>query len=127
MKANRKFINKDAGVSAVYGVLLMVAITVAILITVYFYVSNMLSDYNAFTITGKIKSMPITTNWYGTHNIIIDNKTIAISYLYVDDYDLLKSAYCGNLTVSFDYETYYDTCNCNTSYSIIRYSVKVFV
>jgi len=42
MKANRKFIEKEAGVSAVIGVILMVAITVAIAATVYVYVSGML-------------------------------------------------------------------------------------
>ena len=43
MKANRKFINDEEAVSAVIGVILMVAITVAIAATVYVYVSGMLS------------------------------------------------------------------------------------
>jgi flagellin-like protein len=42
MKANRKFVNEEEGVSAVIGVILMVAITVAIAATVYVYVSGML-------------------------------------------------------------------------------------
>ena len=43
MKANRKFIDGDErAVSAVIGVILMVAITVAIAATVYVYVSGML-------------------------------------------------------------------------------------
>jgi flagellin-like protein len=42
MKANRKFVNEDEAVSAVIGVILMVAITVAIAATVYVYVSGML-------------------------------------------------------------------------------------
>jgi len=43
MKANRKFINADErAVSAVIGVILMVAITVAIAATVYVYVSGMI-------------------------------------------------------------------------------------
>ena len=42
MKANRKFIEKEAGVSAVICVILMVAITVAIAATVYVYVSGMI-------------------------------------------------------------------------------------
>ncbi|MCX6663236.1 MAG: type IV pilin N-terminal domain-containing protein [Euryarchaeota archaeon] len=43
MKANRKFIQADEhAVSAVIGVILMVAITVAIAATVYVYVSGML-------------------------------------------------------------------------------------
>jgi len=42
MKANRKFIKGEEAVSAVIGVILMVAITVAIAATVYVYVSGML-------------------------------------------------------------------------------------
>jgi len=43
MKANRKFVEGEEAVSAVIGVILMVAITVAIAATVYVYVSGMLS------------------------------------------------------------------------------------
>jgi len=42
MKANRKFIDGEEAVSAVIGVILMVAITVAIAATVYVYVSGMM-------------------------------------------------------------------------------------
>lgn len=42
MKANRKFKEADDAVSAVIGVILMVAITVAIAATVYVYVSGMI-------------------------------------------------------------------------------------
>jgi flagellin-like protein len=42
MKANRKFVEDEEAVSAVIGVILMVAITVAIAATVYVYVSGML-------------------------------------------------------------------------------------
>jgi len=42
MKANRKFIEEERAVSAVIGVILMVAITVAIAATVYVYVSGMI-------------------------------------------------------------------------------------
>ena len=42
MKANRKFREENEAVSAVIGVILMVAITVAIAATVYVYVSGML-------------------------------------------------------------------------------------
>ena len=44
MKANRKFINEEEAVSAVIGVILMVAITVAIAATVYVYVSGMIGE-----------------------------------------------------------------------------------
>ena len=43
MKANRKFRGEEEAVSAVIGVILMVAITVAIAATVYVYVSGMLT------------------------------------------------------------------------------------
>ena len=42
MKANRKFVEEKEAVSAVIGVILMVAITVAIAATVYVYVSGMI-------------------------------------------------------------------------------------
>ena len=42
MKANRKFVEGEEAVSAVIGVILMVAITVAIAATVYVYVSGMI-------------------------------------------------------------------------------------
>jgi len=44
MKANKKFIEGDEAVSAVIGVILMVAITVAIAATVYVYVSGLASS-----------------------------------------------------------------------------------
>ena len=50
MKANRKFKNDEA-VSAVIGVILMVAITVAIAATVYVYVSGMLGGGPSTTAT----------------------------------------------------------------------------
>jgi len=58
MKANRKFKGEEA-VSAVIGVILMVAITVAIAATVYVYVSGMLTPVTA----GKIMvASPVATN-----------------------------------------------------------------
>ena len=44
MKANKKFVNEEEAVSAVIGVILMVAITVAIAATVYVYVSGILGS-----------------------------------------------------------------------------------
>jgi len=49
MKANRKFKEEKAGVSAVIGVILMVAITVAISATVYVYASGMMSSPGTIT------------------------------------------------------------------------------
>ena len=44
MKANRKFVEGEEAVSAVIGVILMVAITVAIAATVYYYVTTILPE-----------------------------------------------------------------------------------
>jgi archaeal type IV pilus assembly protein PilA len=49
MKSNRKFKQEDEAVSAVIGVILMVAITVAIAATVYVYVSGMIGTDDAST------------------------------------------------------------------------------
>ena len=57
MKANRKFINGEDAVSAVIGVILMVAITVAIAATVYVYVSGMMTPVT----TGKVMSATLVT------------------------------------------------------------------
>ena len=49
MKANRKFKDGEEAVSAVIGVILMVAITVAIAATVYVYVSGMMGGQEDIT------------------------------------------------------------------------------
>ena len=59
MKANKKFVEEKEAVSAVIGVILMVAITVAIAATVYVYVSGMLgpqtdeTENASVTVEGK--------------------------------------------------------------------------
>ena len=49
MKANRKFVEGDEAVSAVIGVILMVAITVAIAATVYVYVTGIVPQTSSST------------------------------------------------------------------------------
>jgi flagellin-like protein len=61
MKANRKFVEGEEAVSAVIGVILMVAITVAIAATVYMYVSGMIG-----TGTSSTPSMSLTADPEGT-------------------------------------------------------------
>ncbi len=46
MKANRKFVNGEEAVSAVIGVILMVAITVAIAATAYMYITGIIGGMN---------------------------------------------------------------------------------
>ena len=69
MKANRKFVEGEEAVSAVIGVILMVAITVAIAATVYVYVSGMLGSGTKETptvgltaeATGEVCAVTIST------------------------------------------------------------------
>ena len=56
MKANRKFIEDGEAVSAVIGVILMVAITVAIAATVYVYVSGMISTEEESKMISAVQS-----------------------------------------------------------------------
>jgi FlaG/FlaF family flagellin (archaellin) len=56
MKANRKFVEDGEAVSAVIGVILMVAITVAIAATVYVYVSGMTSSEDESKLISAIES-----------------------------------------------------------------------
>jgi archaeal type IV pilus assembly protein PilA len=60
MKSNRKFKQEDEAVSAVIGVILMVAITVAIAATVYVYVSGMIGGGQEST--PNIACTPDNTN-----------------------------------------------------------------
>ena len=74
MKANRKFKEEDEAVSAVIGVILMVAITVAIAATVYVYVSGMLgggpstnpsasmSQSGGYIMISRVDGGPVTGN-----------------------------------------------------------------
>jgi flagellin-like protein len=63
MKSNRKFrMENDEAVSAVIGVILMVAITVAIAATVYVYVSGMLGGGPSSTPSVSMTASPSGTN-----------------------------------------------------------------
>jgi len=71
MKANKKFVEEKEAVSAVIGVILMVAITVAIAATVYVYVSGMLGPQSdetesaSVTIEGKEGYIKLTLTKVG--------------------------------------------------------------
>lgn len=59
MKANRKFKQEQEAVSAVIGVILMVAITVAIAATVYVYVSGMIGTGTQSTPSISMTASPV--------------------------------------------------------------------
>jgi len=62
MKANRKFVEGEEAVSAVIGVILMVAITVAIAATVYVYVSGMITPEESGKMISAIQQSVDSTN-----------------------------------------------------------------
>ena len=70
MKANKKFVEEEEAVSAVIGVILMVAITVAIAATVYLYISGLGgSSVTAPTVTLRIVDGSATAS----SGVIADN------------------------------------------------------
>ena len=88
MKANRKFVEGKEAVSAVIGVILMVAITVAIAATVYVYVSGMLT-------TGTTKAPDISF----TQNNVAKQLTVSsISASNIPWTDLTITASAGTVT-----------------------------
>jgi FlaG/FlaF family flagellin (archaellin) len=67
---NKSFRKKDAGVSAVIGVILMVAITVAIAATVYVYVTNSLYGPDAeLSVQGTVTSV-VESGTYNDSSVI---------------------------------------------------------
>lgn len=111
MKANRKFIErKDSGVSELIGVILMVAIIVAISAVVYYYVTSLSSTTHKDTIIcGKIKYIPVLDTWK-CYGILQMNDESLYSIYYIDDYDysLMKFAYSNECNVSIVINHYYD-------------------
>ncbi len=82
MKANRKFIGEERAVSAVIGVILMVAITVAIAATVYLYVSGMITGGSSVTPT--VSFSQVANNNYlmvsGVEHGPIKNNSVNITF-----------------------------------------------
>jgi flagellin-like protein len=90
----------NKGVSAVIGVILMVAITVAIAGTVYVYVSNMIGSSTTYEYIGTIDYL--TEKEY---NLLHTTDEYYFSLMNIDysEYGLLLYAYDHNLTVGFSY------------------------
>ena len=108
MKANRKFKNEEEAVSAVIGVILMVAITVAIAATVYVYVSGMLTGGSqktpdiAFIMDDAndrltVTKVSVTNIPWDTTNMVISG-AITLADLYDDDGFVTAGDYFANCT-----------------------------
>ena len=78
MKANRKFVEDEEAVSAVIGVILMVAITVAIAATVYVYVSGMLPSGSKGAVAISMHQSAAAAN--GWVNFSIDSASAAAKW-----------------------------------------------
>ena len=91
MKANRKFVESEEGVSAVIGVILMVAITVAIAATVYVYVSGMMG--------GAAEKAPTITF---TKDEALDTLTVVQSDVGIDWSDVFMNATGTGGTVGYN-------------------------
>ncbi len=135
MKANRKFkLDEDEAVSAVIGVILMVAITVAIAATVYVYVSGMIGTSPQQTPsmqlvkdnTGKKLTVasadPGNLQW-ADFNVTVHNTSTGASPAYsypVDADDLTGVVMAGNIiTVGESGFTYTVTIRHNPTNTLI--------
>lgn len=104
MKANRKFVEGEDAVSAVIGVILMVAITVAIAATVYVYVSGMIGSQpqTTPTITAQLDDItnqlqitgadPTSAGWSNV-NISVSGADPAVEYGWVNLTRVSATAY----------------------------------
>jgi FlaG/FlaF family flagellin (archaellin) len=85
MKANRKFVEGEDAVSAVIGVILMVAITVAIAATVYVYVSGMVTPESAGKVISALQMSADTTTHNATYKVTNADQGIAWSQVTVSN------------------------------------------
>ena len=124
MKANRKFVEGDGGVSAVIGVILMVAITVAIAATVYVYVSGMIGgttertptiifnkDESANTLT--VTSTDARISWTDVNMTAFDSNATA-NYWYA--HGKTGNIAAGDV-IDFDSHGLYNTVTINFRYN----------
>ena len=134
MKANRKYKESEEAVSAVIGVILMVAITVAIAATVYVYVSGMIgggqqqtptiscttdnagdkiiissadssTSWTDITLSNDSGSNCVWVIWYNGGATEGTNNTMPSATLTAGDYiEVLAPADAGNVKFTFRYD-----------------------
>ena len=93
MKANRKSIFEadDHAVSAVIGVILMVAVTVAIAAIVYIYVSDMIITSDNLVVCGEISELPSDKDSTGI--LKMDGKIYIVENIGGTEYMLMQYAF----------------------------------
>ena len=144
MKANRKFKEDEEAVSAVIGVILMVAITVAIAATVYVYVSGMMGSPSSeaesasvvvrhenkaikITLTTGGNNMPSTGYDLNATIKIRCNGTLPVTKSFTDDYfDVGESLYIS-ADASGDPTILSDTSTGLTDLGSADYSITVTI
>jgi len=100
MKANRKFKEED-GVNAVVGVILMVAVTIAIAAVVYVYVQTVINEGIPRTYSGVLHKVVSKGD---DSKIVIGNKTLNVH----GDITNLAVLVGQNVTIYVqDFDTYY--------------------
>jgi flagellin-like protein len=109
MKANRKFVEGDEGVSAVIGVILMVAITVAIAATVYVYVSGMIGGTTektpsiSFTKSDAYNTLTVVAADTGLNWENVKVKSGANDFAYADSFGVSNTTiYAGDSLNNFN-------------------------
>ncbi|RLF43157.1 MAG: hypothetical protein DRN18_00805 [Thermoplasmata archaeon] len=116
MKANRKFVEGREAVSAVIGVILMVAITVAIAAAVYIYISGILTTTPKSTPAVPLSSAPSGTDctitvstsepgikWNSTSFTFVNvsnGTSITVKYTKLNDSGSVKYYQWGNVNIT---------------------------
>ena len=104
--------NKNA-CSAFIGVILMVAITVAIAATVYVYVSGMMEascNEQSFVLCGKIEHMSSGNSWTRYDVLVMEDEYNSIHSVGDNAFAVMKYAYQNNCNVTVTI-TYSSNCN----------------
>jgi len=103
MKQIKKLINKKAGASAIIGVILMVAMSVAIAATVFIYVNDLHFDYKETETVYKTGVLQGYSDYSdGCRTIYMNNENFTLTYT---DIDYLTNFIGQNITLTL--ETYY--------------------
>lgn len=113
MKANRKFKDGEEAVSAVIGVILMVAITVAIAATVYVYVSGMMGTTDAAPTIAMTKTDTTSTETLTVVSADPSNLDWADLVVLIDGVDATHSipgAVDAGDVIVFEHDTLANSC-----------------
>ena len=134
MKANKKFAEDDSAVSAVIGTILMVAITVAIMATVYVYISGLSGtqkeDKEDAAIIGRNTDNQIKLvlanggKSYGAGYNLSNDVDIFVNGIKVAAYTSLSWETGGQILLGYNGTTWQEGLTCTNGYYEVTVVIK---